>query len=60
MTARLLFSSQDDLFGNGSVSFEDKYVMRSSCAPHAIKRMLFLLQARSLHSTMEGKFCENF
>jgi len=43
---RLLFSSQDDLSGDSPASFEDKYVKRSSCAPHAIERMLLIFNCK--------------
>ena len=46
VTPRLLFSSQDDFSGDGPASFEDEYVNGSSCAPHAIERMLFIFYCK--------------
>ena len=43
---RLLFSSQDDFSGDSPASFKDEYVNGSSCAPHAIERMLFIFYCK--------------
>jgi len=46
VTPRLLFSSQDDFSGDSPASFEDEHVNGSSCAPHAVERMLFIFYCK--------------